>query len=127
MGSTEPATGEKRKRLSLDLTERSKMTIDEQEQKSNAGSGRGGHSRRGGGGGGRGRGGHHGGAPKKEEAIDYSNSTNPFIHDFLEYRDRLDDYHDRRERIIKTSRDITANSKKLSVSLGRVSGHGGAG
>lgn len=54
---------------------------------------------------------------EKVEAIDYSDSTNPFIPDFLVYRDRLDKFHDVREKTVKISRDVTANSKKLSVEL----------
>ena len=34
---------------------------------------------------------------------------------FETFRDELDEHHDRRERIIKTSRDITALSKKMYV------------
>lgn len=33
------------------------------------------------------------------------------------FRDELDEHHDRRERIIKASRDITALSKKMYVPL----------
>jgi hypothetical protein len=32
---------------------------------------------------------------------------------FSTFRDELDQHHDRRERVIKTSRDITALSKKM--------------
>lgn len=32
---------------------------------------------------------------------------------FESFRDELDDHHDRRERIVKASRDITALSKKM--------------
>ncbi|OJJ51764.1 hypothetical protein ASPZODRAFT_148981 [Penicilliopsis zonata CBS 506.65] len=39
---------------------------------------------------------------------------------FGTFRDELDRHHDRRERIIKTSRDITALSKKIIFSLQRV-------
>ncbi|KAI8378434.1 Translin [Blakeslea trispora] len=38
---------------------------------------------------------------------------------FKECRDVLDDHHDRRERIIKVSRDITAQSKKMIFALHR--------
>ena len=38
---------------------------------------------------------------------------------FGTFRDELDEHHDRRERIIKTSRDITALSKKIIFSLQR--------
>lgn len=32
---------------------------------------------------------------------------------FSHFRDELDEHHDRRERIIKASRDVTALSKKM--------------
>ncbi len=32
---------------------------------------------------------------------------------FETFRDELDEHHDRRERIVKASRDITALSKKM--------------
>ena len=32
---------------------------------------------------------------------------------FTDYRTELDEHHDRRERIVKASRDITALSKKM--------------
>lgn len=32
---------------------------------------------------------------------------------FESFRDELDEHHDRRERIVKASRDITALSKKM--------------
>jgi hypothetical protein len=36
------------------------------------------------------------------------------FHDMFEgFRDELDEHHDRRERIIKASRDVTAMSKKM--------------
>ncbi|CEL06601.1 Putative Translin-associated protein X [Aspergillus calidoustus] len=38
---------------------------------------------------------------------------------FETFRDELDQHHDRRERLIKTSRDITALSKKIIFSLQR--------
>lgn len=39
------------------------------------------------------------------------------FHDMFEgFRDELDQHHDRRERIIKVSRDVTAQSKKMCVS-----------
>lgn len=34
---------------------------------------------------------------------------------FENFRDELDEHYDRRERIIKASRDVTAQSKKMSV------------
>ena len=39
----------------------------------------------------------------------------PFLPMFQVFRDQLDEHHDRRERIIKASRDITAASKKMLV------------
>lgn len=36
------------------------------------------------------------------------------FHDmFAHFRDELDEHHDRRERIVKASRDVTAQSKKM--------------
>ncbi|RDK42494.1 Translin [Aspergillus phoenicis ATCC 13157] len=46
--------------------------------------------------------------------------SNPFINIFTTFRDELDEHHDRRERIIKASRDITALSKKIIFALQRV-------
>jgi predicted translin family RNA/ssDNA-binding protein len=39
----------------------------------------------------------------------------PFISVFETFRAELDEHHDRRERITKVSRDVTAQSKKMSV------------
>jgi hypothetical protein len=41
-----------------------------------------------------------------------SNSS-PFVPMFETFRTQLDEHHDRRERIIKVSRDVTAQSKKM--------------
>ena len=41
--------------------------------------------------------------------------TSPFMPMFEVFRNELDEHHDRRERIIKASRDITAASKKMLV------------
>ncbi|KAJ0107989.1 hypothetical protein J7T55_008125 [Diaporthe amygdali] len=38
---------------------------------------------------------------------------NEYTHMFESFRDELDSHHDRRERIVKASRDITALSKKI--------------
>ncbi|KAK1762071.1 Translin family-domain-containing protein [Phialemonium atrogriseum] len=54
-----------------------------------------------------------GGAPKPV----VRNAYTPM---FERFRDELDEHHDRRERIIKASRDITALSKKIIFSLQRV-------
>jgi len=39
--------------------------------------------------------------------------SSPFLDMFEGFRAELDQHHDRRERIIKASRDITAASKKM--------------
>lgn len=54
---------------------------------------------------------HHDGNVKKEPEA----SSSPFMPMFESFRDELDEHHDRRERIIKASRDITAASKKMCV------------
>ncbi len=51
---------------------------------------------------------HHDGAEKEKEV-----TGSPFMPMFEMFRDELDEHHDRRERIIKASRDITAASKKM--------------
>lgn len=40
-------------------------------------------------------------------------SDSPYISMFETFKAELDEHHDRRERIIKASRDITAQSKKM--------------
>ncbi|MCJ1438224.1 hypothetical protein MMC27_007611 [Xylographa pallens] len=45
--------------------------------------------------------------------------TSPFTSMFSAFRAELDEHHDRRERVIKASRDITALSKKMIFSLQR--------
>ena len=40
-------------------------------------------------------------------------ASSPFVAMFEGFRAELDEHHDRRERIIKASRDITASSKKM--------------
>ena len=49
--------------------------------------------------------------------IEKMNMTNvsPYIPVFEELRAELDEHHDRRERVIKASRDVTAQSKKMWV------------
>ncbi len=42
-----------------------------------------------------------------------SEGDSPYIPIFETFRAELDEHHDRRERIIKASRDITAQSKKM--------------
>ena len=40
-------------------------------------------------------------------------SDSPYTSMFETFRAELDEHHDRRERVIKTSRDITVQSKKM--------------
>lgn len=44
---------------------------------------------------------------------DNSKMANPFLPMFDSFRTELDTHYDRRERIVKASRDITAASKKM--------------
>ncbi|KAK5063709.1 hypothetical protein LTR16_010204, partial [Cryomyces antarcticus] len=46
-------------------------------------------------------------------------AVSPFLSMFETFRAELDEHHDRRERVIKASRDITAASKKIIFSLQR--------
>lgn len=46
-------------------------------------------------------------------------STSAYTALFDTFRAELDEHHDRRERIIKASRDITAASKKIIFTLHR--------
>jgi hypothetical protein len=57
-------------------------------------------------------------APKRSHdgTEKYNKSTaSPFMPMFEFFRTELDQHHDRRERVVKASRDITALSKKMSV------------
>ncbi|KAI9785566.1 MAG: hypothetical protein M1816_000377 [Peltula sp. TS41687] len=47
-------------------------------------------------------------------------SSSPYMPMFHVFRNELDEHHDRRERVIKASRDITALSKKMIFSLQRL-------
>lgn len=49
---------------------------------------------------------------KSDTNMTSSESTGAFQSIFETFRNELDEHHDRRERIIKASRDITALSKK---------------
>ena len=44
---------------------------------------------------------------------DNETSTSPYLPMFEHFRAELDEHHDRRERVIKASRDITAAAKKM--------------
>lgn len=48
-----------------------------------------------------------------EKGKDSDAATSPFMPMFEVFRSELDEHFDRRERIIKASRDITAASKKM--------------
>lgn len=47
------------------------------------------------------------------ESNQQQSSSSQTLSIFETFRDELDEHYDRRERIIKTSRDITALSKKM--------------
>ncbi|KAB8337198.1 hypothetical protein FH972_021500 [Carpinus fangiana] len=51
---------------------------------------------------------------------DGGEGTSPYMSIFEGFRNELDQHHDRRERCIKASRDITAASKKIIFALQRV-------
>ena len=51
--------------------------------------------------------------PKNSQASGEVAPLSPFMSMFETFRSELDEHHDRRERIIKASRDITALSKKM--------------
>ena len=50
---------------------------------------------------------------RKAGEMESQYSTSPFMPMFEVFRNELDEHHDRRERIIKASRDVTALSKKM--------------
>ncbi|KAG0079665.1 hypothetical protein BGZ92_000942 [Podila epicladia] len=56
--------------------------------------------------------------PSKEKRI-RSNLGKTVVQDFGQYRDILDEHHERRERIIKVSRDINILSKQMIFALHR--------
>ena len=57
--------------------------------------------------------------PPAKSAATMDEPSTKILSIFGTFRDELDEHHDRRERIIKTSRDITALSKKIIFSLQR--------
>ncbi|KAG0324694.1 hypothetical protein BG004_003396 [Podila humilis] len=59
-----------------------------------------------------------GGLSSKEELI-RTNLGTSIVQDFGQYRDILDEHHERRERIIKVSRDINILSKQMIFTLHR--------
>ncbi|KAF3938770.1 hypothetical protein ABW19_dt0201181 [Dactylella cylindrospora] len=65
---------------------------------------------------------HHGHSHSKGGAGENQQPTptGPYISMFSSFRNELDEHHDRRERIIKASRDVTAASKKIIFTLQRL-------
>ncbi|KAI9743605.1 MAG: hypothetical protein M1818_002921 [Claussenomyces sp. TS43310] len=59
------------------------------------------------------------GKRKYQEMTEDRSRASPFLPIFEVFREELDQHHDRRERIIKASRDITALSKKAVRDLTR--------
>lgn len=62
---------------------------------------------------------YHDGIPvgNMAESDQQQSSSSQTLSIFENFRDELDEHYDRRERIIKTSRDITALSKKMYASI----------
>ncbi|KAL5333889.1 Translin family-domain-containing protein [Aspergillus crustosus] len=59
--------------------------------------------------------------PQSQSSAATMSASSPNVQSMFEsFRDELDQHHDRRERLIKISRDITATSKKIIFSLQRV-------
>ncbi|KAI1737739.1 Translin [Xylaria scruposa] len=56
----------------------------------------------------------------KKDAPQADHPRNAYTSMFESFRDELDEHHDRRQRIGKVSRDVTALSKKIIFSLQRV-------
>ncbi|KAF3895613.1 Translin-associated factor TraX [Trichophyton interdigitale] len=52
-------------------------------------------------------------SPLETENMDTSPGASSIQSIFTEFRNELDEHHDRRERVVKASRDITALSKKI--------------
>ena len=53
------------------------------------------------------------GAPADTAGVTMSDQSTQILSIFGTFRDELDEHHDRRERLTKISRDITALSKKM--------------
>lgn len=52
--------------------------------------------------------------PREESAaVQENSSTNPFLENFKIYQIELDNKHDRQERLVKLSRDVTIESKRI--------------
>lgn len=49
----------------------------------------------------------------EQNTMEPVSAPSPFLPTFESFRNELDEHHDRRERIVKASHDITALSKKM--------------
>ncbi|KAF2151922.1 Translin [Myriangium duriaei CBS 260.36] len=56
----------------------------------------------------------------RAESMESPENQSPYLPLFEGFRKELDEHHDRRERVIKRSRDITAASKKIIFGLQRM-------
>lgn len=69
------------------------------------------------------------GVPNKRPVTSANCSTttmvaeNPFKEEFEKYRDHLNEMNDKRERLVKASRDVTQNSKKVIFQVHRIGKH----
>lgn len=69
------------------------------------------------------------GVPNKRPATLANYSTtemateNPFKAEFEKYRDQLNEMNDKRERLVKASRDVTQSSKKVIFQVHRIGKH----
>lgn len=70
----------------------------------------------------RGRRNFKGGEKRPREENFQENASNPFWNDFKNYQMELDDKHDRNERLVKLSRDITIESKRIIFLLHNIDG-----
>lgn len=50
---------------------------------------------------------------RMEDDSEHGESKNPVVQNFLIYRKELDNKHDRHERLVKLSRDVTIESKRI--------------
>ncbi|XP_074662206.1 translin-associated protein X-like [Tubulanus polymorphus] len=60
---------------------------------------------------------------KKQQTTAAEDSNSPVIQAFIGYRKQLDNKHDKYERLVKLSRDITIDSKRTIFLLQRITGN----
>ncbi len=60
--------------------------------------------------------------PKEKLPKPKVDESSPIIQDFLIYQTELDTRHDKYERLVKLSRDVTIESKRIIFLLHRLSG-----